>query len=217
MYLQYNIVFKCVHILGKFNVLPDKLSCLQISAPLLRKHSMSASPIAVPQHLLPLNYKGLWIVSFGHHSSQGLGTCIVSLRVATRSGLLWQYLSVTSVFSLQICFGKVFSTVQLWAMCLHWVIFINLVIIQTLLSNFLQQNCWMVFKSNCHQQTKHAGSMGIFCLKWYQMFSSCFPQNMTSYYTVPCFCLLTICICVWVNWCILKIWIMYCSAISWLV
>ena len=114
-------------------------------------------------------------------------------------------------------FRQDFSIVQLWAMCLHWVIFINLVIIQTLFSHFLQQNCWMVLKSNCHQQTKHAGSMGMFCLKWYQMFSSCFPQNMTSYCTVPCFCLLTICICVWVTWCILTIWIMYCSAISWLV
>ena len=57
--MQYNIVLKCLHVRGRDNVLPDKLSRLQVSESLLREFGMAKNPTEVPTHLLPSNFKGL--------------------------------------------------------------------------------------------------------------------------------------------------------------
>ena len=57
--MQYNIVFRCEHLKGCDNDLPDKLSRLQISEALLEKYCMKRDPTKVPEHLLPQNWKGI--------------------------------------------------------------------------------------------------------------------------------------------------------------
>lgn len=57
--MQYNITFKSLHVPGKLNILPDKLSRFQVSPQLLREYGMERVPVAVPDHLLPQNFKGL--------------------------------------------------------------------------------------------------------------------------------------------------------------
>jgi hypothetical protein len=54
--MKYNIIFKSQHIPGKYNILPDKLSRLQVSKHLLQEFNLHKQPVPIPSHLLPANY-----------------------------------------------------------------------------------------------------------------------------------------------------------------
>ena len=54
--MHTNIRFRAKHIAGKLNILPDRLSRLQVTGELLRKYRMNMDPVSVPPHLLPANF-----------------------------------------------------------------------------------------------------------------------------------------------------------------
>ena len=55
--MQYNIKFTAMHVPGKDNILADALSRLQVSPHLLAIFGMNGSPVPVPAHLQPHNFK----------------------------------------------------------------------------------------------------------------------------------------------------------------
>lgn len=57
IFLNHNIKFRALHILGKHNVLCDKLSRLQVSKRMLLKFGMNLAPTNIPHHLRPQNFR----------------------------------------------------------------------------------------------------------------------------------------------------------------
>lgn len=55
--MKYNIKFTSKHVPGKNNFLADALSRLQVTPQLLETFRMNSSPVPIPNHLLPLNFK----------------------------------------------------------------------------------------------------------------------------------------------------------------
>ena len=60
--MQYNIKFTAMHVPGKDNILADALSRLQVSPHLLAIFGMNGSPVPVPAHLQPHNFKPIWVL-----------------------------------------------------------------------------------------------------------------------------------------------------------
>ena len=54
--MEHDILFSSKHISGKLNVLPDKLSRLQVSQKLLKSFNMNMEPDEIPEMLLPENW-----------------------------------------------------------------------------------------------------------------------------------------------------------------
>ena len=55
--LRNNIMFQALHVPGKENILNDKLSRNKVTPQLLAQFGMDTTPVAVPRHLLPQNFR----------------------------------------------------------------------------------------------------------------------------------------------------------------